>query len=331
MRHGDRAVELHDRRRRQRAPARRTAPAMRAQSVVRGGRARARGRRRSPPAARTVRARRRAPRRAASAASPRRISSRSQRARSWSSSRTGSPVGRRARRSARRLDLHQRDEPVHLRLRGHQPGEHAAQAQRLLAQRGPHPVVARRRRVALVEDQVDHLQHRRQARRAARRRAAPRTGTCASRQRALGAHDALRDGRLGDEERARDLGGGQAAEQAQRQRDLRLRRQHRVAGDEDQPQQVVGDRLVDARPSHARHPPRRARLPARAELRLLVLPALCCGAGDRWRDACAVAISQAPGLSGTPDAGQARAPRPARPARAPRPGRRRAPCAPGRR
>ena len=40
----------------------------------------------------------------------------------------------------------------------------AAQAERVLAQRRPHPVVARGRRVALVEDQVDHLEHRREAR-----------------------------------------------------------------------------------------------------------------------------------------------------------------------
>jgi hypothetical protein len=64
-------------------------------------------------------------------------------------------------------------------------------------------------------------------------------------QRTLGTHDALRDRRLGDEERPCDLVGGQAAEQAQRQRDPRLGRQHRVAGDEDQPQQVVADRVVE--------------------------------------------------------------------------------------
>ena len=45
---------------------------------------------------------------------------------------------------------------------------------------GPHPVVARGRRVALVEDEVDDLEHRREPRGAARRRAAPRTARCAS-------------------------------------------------------------------------------------------------------------------------------------------------------
>ena len=45
---------------------------------------------------------------------------------------------------------------------------------------GAHPVVAGGGRVALVEDQVDDLEHRRQPRGAARRRAGPRTARCAS-------------------------------------------------------------------------------------------------------------------------------------------------------
>ena len=44
---------------------------------------------------------------------------------------------------------------------------------------------------------------------------------------------------------ARDLGGRQAAEQAQRQGDPRVGREHRMAGREDEPQQVVVERIVD--------------------------------------------------------------------------------------
>ena len=51
-----------------------------------------------------------------SAARPRRISSWSQRARSCSSSSTGSPSAPTRAARPRRLDLHQRDQPVHLRL-----------------------------------------------------------------------------------------------------------------------------------------------------------------------------------------------------------------------
>ena len=43
------------------------------------------------------------------------------------------------------------------------------------------------------------------------------------------------------QEGARNLAGGQACEQLQRECDLRIRRQHRMAGGEDQPQHVVID------------------------------------------------------------------------------------------
>src|SRR5256884_2708496 len=69
-----------------------------------------------------------------------------------------------ARGRSRRLDLHQRDQAVDLGLFWDELGEDAAQTQRLLAQRGPHPVLARGRRVAFVEDEVDDLEHRYKAR-----------------------------------------------------------------------------------------------------------------------------------------------------------------------
>jgi hypothetical protein len=43
-------------------------------------------------------------------------------------------------------------------------------------------------------------------------------------QRAFGAHQTLRDGRLLDQERPRDLLGGQTAHQTQRERDPRVSR-----------------------------------------------------------------------------------------------------------
>ena len=55
------------------------------------------------------------------------------------------------------------------------------------------------------------------------------------------AHDALRDGRLRHQVRARDLRSSKAAEQPQRQRDPSLHAQHRVTRREDQSQQVVVD------------------------------------------------------------------------------------------
>ena len=46
-----------------------------------------------------------------------------------------------------------------LRLLRRERGEDAAEPQRVLAQGGAHPVVAGGRAVALVEDQIDDLQH----------------------------------------------------------------------------------------------------------------------------------------------------------------------------
>ena len=59
---------------------------------------------------------------------------------------------------------------------------------------------------------------------------------------ALGAHEALRHRRLGHEERAGDLGRRQAAERAQRERDLRVGRERRVTAREDELQALVGER-----------------------------------------------------------------------------------------
>ena len=64
---------------------------------------------------------------------------------------------------ARGLELHEGDEAVHLGLVGHEGGKHAAEAERLAAELGPHPVLARRGRVALIEDEVDDLKHSAQA------------------------------------------------------------------------------------------------------------------------------------------------------------------------
>jgi hypothetical protein len=71
-----------------------------------------------------------------SAARPRRISSRSQRARSCSIKQHRPARRVDTRRAARSLQLHQRDQAVHLGFAGREFGQHAAQPQRLVAQRG---------------------------------------------------------------------------------------------------------------------------------------------------------------------------------------------------
>ena len=78
----------------------------------------------------------------------------------------------------------------------------------------------------------------------------------------LGPDDALGDRRLRDEERPRDLLGRQAAEQAERERDARLGGEHRMAGREHEPQEVVADVVVEGRVEIRRGP-----VPARPRAR----------------------------------------------------------------
>ena len=61
----------------------------------------------------------------------------------------------------------------------------------------------------------------------------------------LGPGDPGRHGRLGHQERLRDLRRGQAAHQPQRQRHLRLPGQGRMAAGEHQAEPVVGDHVLD--------------------------------------------------------------------------------------
>ncbi len=131
-----------------------------------------------------------------------------------------------ARGAARVVQQHQREQTEHLGLVGHQLGERGAEADRFGAERAA-PVVA------LVEDQVEHSEHGGEAvGQQVRGRHAERDPRVADL--ALGAHQALGHRRLGYQERPRDLLGAEAAERAQRQRDLRLGRERRVAAGEDQ-------------------------------------------------------------------------------------------------
>ena len=84
--------------------------------------------------------------------------------------------------------------------------------------------------VALVEDEVQHAQHRADV--AGRVEADAGHG-------ALGPADPLRHRRLGDEVGRGDLPGGEPADRAQRERDGRRRRQRRVGAEEVQLQRVV--------------------------------------------------------------------------------------------
>ena len=143
--------------------------------------------------------------------------------------------------AARVLKEHQREQPEHLGLVGHQHGKELPEANRVVAQVTAHELLVGGRRVAFVEDEVEDREHRlqplgeqmvgRDAERNARVADLP-----------LRPHESLRQRRLGDEERARDLGRLKAADFAERQGDSRLRRERRMAAGEHQAQPLVGDR-----------------------------------------------------------------------------------------
>ena len=84
--------------------------------------------------------------------------------------------------------------------------------------------VARRRRVALVEDEVDDVQHRVEPLGQLAARRAPGRGCARRGSSPWRARSAARASAAAVEERARDLLGREAADLAQRQRDLRVRR-----------------------------------------------------------------------------------------------------------
>ena len=63
-----------------------------------------------------------------------------------------------ARRAAGVVEEHQREQPEHLSVVGHQPAEEEAEADRLAAQLSADQALAPGRRVTLVEDQIHDAQ-----------------------------------------------------------------------------------------------------------------------------------------------------------------------------
>ena len=174
-----------------------------------------------------------------------------------------------SRPRTRRLDLHERHQAVDLRLLRRELGQDPPEPERFFAQRRSHPVVARRRRVAFVEDEVHDLEHRGQTGGELLSGGDLKRDVCVG-EGPLGPHDALGDRRLRNQERAGDLVGRQTAEQAQRERDARLGREHRMTGDEHQAQEVVADVFVE-RGFEIRHADLLLDLELVAELFLLAL------------------------------------------------------------
>ena len=138
-----------------------------------------------------------------------------------------------------RLDQqHQGEQPHDLGFVGHQLGQDPAQADGLGAQLLADQGVAGAGRVALVEDQVDDGQHGPEPVREVGLVRDP-VGDPGVADLALGPDQPLGHGRLGHQEGAGDLGGGEPAQQPQGQRHLGPGAEGGVAAGEDQPQPVV--------------------------------------------------------------------------------------------
>ena len=129
-------------------------------------------------------------------------------------------------------------ETVRLRLVGHQRGEHRRETDRLRTE-----IPAYRRAVPRVEDEIDRRENGAQpVGEKVRRWDAQRNPRIPDLP--LRAHEPLRERRLGNEETAGDLRRRETADEAQRQRDLRVRGERRMAAGEDQLEAFVGDGLL---------------------------------------------------------------------------------------
>ena len=174
--------------------------------------------------------------------------------------------------SSRSLNLHQRDQAVDLWLVRNKSCKNSAQAQRIFAQRGAHPVLTSGSGIAFVEDEVDHFENGRQTR-GEIRPAGNLKGNARLGQRTLGADDTLGNGGLRDQKGAGDFLRGQAAEQAKRERSARFRGKDRMTRDEHETQKVVADVAV-IRDVEIGHGHFLTRLDLAAKLRVLALQEL---------------------------------------------------------
>jgi len=138
-------------------------------------------------------------------------------------------------RAGRRLgQQHEGEQSRCLGLVGHQPGQHPGQPDRFGGQVGARELGARRRDVALVEDQIQDREHRVEAFGQVGLVGYP-VGDARVADLRLRPDDPLRHRGLGDKEGAGDLRCGQPAEQAQGERHLGGAAEGRVAAGEHEP------------------------------------------------------------------------------------------------
>ena len=124
-----------------------------------------------------------------------------------------------ARRPARLVEAHQREQGEHLGLLRQHPRDQPAEPEGVDAEVAARRDVGAAAEVALVEDDVERGEHLGEPIGQLVRAGHPVRDVRAD-DLALGAHDALRHGRLGYQKRMRDLARGHAHDRAERQRHL---------------------------------------------------------------------------------------------------------------
>ena len=133
---------------------------------------------------------------------------------------------------------HESEQPGYLAVIRKESTHLAGEADRFRGQFAALQVGPGRRRIALVEDQVQHVQHDRQPRDPLGLRG-EREGDMARLDLLLGTADPLGDSRVRDEEGAGDLRGRKSADRAQGQRELRRRGKGRMSAEKEKRQRVV--------------------------------------------------------------------------------------------
>jgi hypothetical protein len=143
-----------------------------------------------------------------------------------------------ARCASRVMQKHQAEQTERLGFVRHQLGEQAGQANRLRTQVLADQLCPVASEVALVEQAIHHREHGPQTFGQLVIRRHP-VGNASIPDLLLGPHQALGHRIVGNQERARDLRGGQTAQRPQCQGNLGLDRQCGVAAGEDQPKPVI--------------------------------------------------------------------------------------------
>jgi hypothetical protein len=136
------------------------------------------------------------------------------------------------------VEQHQRQQPARRRAVRHELAQQPREADRIGGELAPYQRIARRRRIAFVEYEVDHGHHSGKPFGELVFVGHP-VGDARHADLVFCPHQPLGHRRRRDEEGTRDLLRRQPAERPKRQRHLRLHRQRRVAAGEDQPQPVV--------------------------------------------------------------------------------------------